>query len=168
VLGGYTIDRPTAKTMKVALEQATIAQRGSSDNTSTLSLISALDGGGWFNATPRLLQPRERIPGTHCTGGWVGPRAGLNGSENLASTDFRSRDRPARSESLYRLSYPGPRPINSPQPKPNTREKQKTSIMWCLDTGVSKPLTALRYSTSKNCNTGGNQAMKNKNVRMFF
>ena len=110
--------------MKVALEQATMAQRGSSDNTSTLSLISALDGGGWFNATPRL-QPQERIPGTHCIGGWVGPRAGLNGCGNLAPTGIRSPDRPARSESLYRLSYPGPRPINSPQPKPNIREKQK-------------------------------------------
>jgi hypothetical protein len=30
------------------------------------------------NATPRPLYPRER-PGTHCTGGWVGFRAGLDG-----------------------------------------------------------------------------------------
>jgi len=28
-------------------------------------------------ATPRLLYPRER-PGTHCIGGCVGPRAGLD------------------------------------------------------------------------------------------
>jgi len=27
---------------------------------------------------PAVLNPRER-PGTHCTGGWVGPRAGLDG-----------------------------------------------------------------------------------------
>jgi hypothetical protein len=26
---------------------------------------------------PRF-SPGERTPGTHCTGGWVGPRAGLN------------------------------------------------------------------------------------------
>jgi hypothetical protein len=33
---------------------------------------------GWVvSATPRPLYPRER-PGTHCTGGWVGPRAGLD------------------------------------------------------------------------------------------
>ena len=35
------------------------------------------------NATPRPLYPRERPPrerpGTHCKGGWVGPRAGLDG-----------------------------------------------------------------------------------------
>jgi hypothetical protein len=30
------------------------------------------------NSTPRRLYPRER-PGTHWTGGWVGPRAGLDG-----------------------------------------------------------------------------------------
>jgi len=31
------------------------------------------------------------------------------GAENLAFTGIRSLDRPARSESLYRLRYPGPR-----------------------------------------------------------
>ena len=47
--------------------------------SSTLSLTSALDGGGWVVcATPRPLYPRERT-GTHCKGGWVGPRAGLEG-----------------------------------------------------------------------------------------
>jgi hypothetical protein len=54
-------------------------------------------GRGWVvNANPRPLYPRERL-GTHCTGGWVGPRA---------PTGIRSTDRPARSQSLYRLSYP--------------------------------------------------------------
>ena len=33
---------------------------------------------GWVvNATPRPLYPRER-PGTHCIGGWMGSRAGLD------------------------------------------------------------------------------------------
>ena len=39
----------------------------------TLSLTSALDGGAW--PTPR---PGHFIPGTHCIGGWVGPRTGLD------------------------------------------------------------------------------------------
>ena len=45
--------------------------------SSTLSLTSALDGGGW--STPRLgrFTSRKRT-GTHCKGGWVGPRAGLD------------------------------------------------------------------------------------------
>jgi len=38
----------------------------------------------------------------------VGPRAGLAGAENLATTGIRSPDRPARSESLHQLRYPGP------------------------------------------------------------
>jgi hypothetical protein len=29
------------------------------------------------STTPQPLYPRE-IPGTHCTGGWVGPRVGLD------------------------------------------------------------------------------------------
>ena len=44
--------------------------------SSTVSLNSALDGEWVVNVTLRLLYPRER-PGTHCIGGWVGPRACL-------------------------------------------------------------------------------------------
>jgi hypothetical protein len=52
------------------------------------------------------LYPRER-PGTHCTGGWVGPRAGLNRcGKSPPPTGIRYPDRSARSQSLYRLSYP--------------------------------------------------------------
>jgi hypothetical protein len=32
------------------------------------------------STTPRPLYPRER-PSIHCTGGWVGPRAGLDACE---------------------------------------------------------------------------------------
>jgi hypothetical protein len=31
--------------------------------------------------TPRPLYPRERAPSTHCIGGWVDPRAGLDDME---------------------------------------------------------------------------------------
>jgi hypothetical protein len=35
---------------------------------------------GWvFNATLPYLYPRE-LPGTHSTGGWVGPKAGVDGA----------------------------------------------------------------------------------------
>ena len=53
---------------------------------------------------PAALYPREKT-GTHCTGGWVGPRAGLDSAGNLALTGFRFPDRLARSQSLYRLGY---------------------------------------------------------------
>ena len=49
--------------------------------------------------------PRER-PGTHCTGGWVGLRTGLDWCGKSRPTGIRSPDRPARRQSLYRLHYP--------------------------------------------------------------
>ena len=58
-------------------------------------------------ATPRPLYPRVRH-GAHCTGGWVGLRAGLDRCGKISPpTGTRSPDRPDRSESQYRLSYPG-------------------------------------------------------------
>jgi len=62
-------------------------------------------GLGCQRHAPAALPPGKR-PGTHCIGGWVDPN--WTGAENLASTGIRSPDRPARSESLYRLHYPGP------------------------------------------------------------
>jgi len=50
------------------------------------------------NVTPRPLYPPER-PGTHCIGGWVGPRDGLNGSE-------KSRNPPTPSEFAPRTAQP--------------------------------------------------------------
>ena len=62
---------------------------------------------GWMvYATPRPLYPPER-PGTLCTGGWVGPGPVWTGAENLAHTGIRYPDRPARSELLYGMRYPG-------------------------------------------------------------
>jgi hypothetical protein len=49
--------------------------------------------------------PRER-PDSHCTGGWVGTRAGLERCGNLVPTGIRSLDRLASIQSLYLLSYP--------------------------------------------------------------
>ena len=67
---------------------------------------------GWvFNTTPRPLYPRER-PDTHCIGGWLAPRPVGTDAKNFAPARVRSPDRPARSESLYRLSYPGPPCLN--------------------------------------------------------
>ena len=58
------------------------------------------------STTPRPLYQLEGHC-TPCTGGWVGPKAGLDGSGKSCPTGIRSPDLPARSESLYRLSYPG-------------------------------------------------------------
>jgi hypothetical protein len=41
-------------------------------------LTSALDEGEWSASHPRCFTPRESVPGTHWTGGWVGPSAILD------------------------------------------------------------------------------------------
>jgi hypothetical protein len=52
---------------------------GESRYSSYSFTTSALDGGEWSASRPgRVFTPGERTPGTHCTGGWVGPRAGLD------------------------------------------------------------------------------------------
>ena len=51
--------------------------------------------------------------------GWAS-RPVWTGEENLAPTGIRSPDRPARSQTLYRLRYPGPRSILSLRYKNNT------------------------------------------------
>jgi hypothetical protein len=64
---------------------------------------------GWVvNTTPRPLYAQERgpVPIVWEVGWVLGPV--WTGAENLAPTGIRSPDRPARSESLYRLSYPCP------------------------------------------------------------
>jgi hypothetical protein len=69
-------------------------------------LTSALEGGLWSASRPGRLYLRQR-PGTHCTGGWVGPGDGLDRCGKSRPTGIRSPDLPTLSESLYRLRYPG-------------------------------------------------------------
>jgi hypothetical protein len=52
---------------------------GGEEYSSYSFTTSALDGGEWSASHPgRAFTPGERNPGTRCTGGWVGPRAGLD------------------------------------------------------------------------------------------
>jgi len=69
-------------------------------------MTAALEGGEWSAARSDRTLPRER-PGTHFTGGWVGPRDGLDG-RIISSPPPQDLipDRPARSQLLYRMSYP--------------------------------------------------------------
>ena len=72
--------------------------------SSTLSLISALDGvGGQRNAPGALKEARHPLNRR-----LSGPQGRRTGAENLAPTGIQSPDRQTRNESLYRLSYPGP------------------------------------------------------------
>jgi hypothetical protein len=46
--------------------------------SSTNSLTSAIDAGEWPASRPSSFTPRERAPGAHWIGVWVGPRAVLD------------------------------------------------------------------------------------------
>jgi hypothetical protein len=94
----------------------------------------------WSASRPGRLYPRER-PGTHCTGGWVGPEAGLDRCRKSRPTGIRSPDLPARSESLYRLSYPGS-PI---QGVPDIKWSLHITIRICL---VQKVTNEWSYSST--------------------
>jgi hypothetical protein len=55
---------------------------GESRYSSYSFTTSALDGGEWSASRPsRAFTPGERTPSTHWSGGWVGPRAGLDTEE---------------------------------------------------------------------------------------
>jgi hypothetical protein len=75
-------------------------------------LTSALAGGEWSVSSPGRFTPGERAHVIHSIGGWVTPRAGLEYVEKtkflaLPGLELRPLGRPARSQSLYRLSYLG-------------------------------------------------------------
>jgi hypothetical protein len=75
-------------------------------------MTSVLVGGEWSDSRPGRFTLGETAPGTHCIGGRVDPRAGLDDMEEwkfltLPGLKLRPHGRPARSQSLYRLRYPG-------------------------------------------------------------
>jgi hypothetical protein len=73
---------------------------------------SALAGGEWSASRPGRFTPGEKAVGIHWIGVWVDPRADL---DDLGKRKFLTLPRlelpplirPAHSQSLYRLSYPG-------------------------------------------------------------
>jgi hypothetical protein len=76
-----------------------------------ISLTSALDGGEWSASRPCRFTAGERAPVTHWVG-LVGRITGLNDVEEgtfltLPRLELGFLSRPARSQSLYRLRYPG-------------------------------------------------------------
>ena len=89
--------------VKLSLERTTKAQSG---NRGTVPPTSATRWGGWSAPRPGRFKPwKDPVPIVQEAGWAPGPI--WTGSENLAPIKIRSPDRPALSESLYRLSYRG-------------------------------------------------------------
>jgi hypothetical protein len=81
-------------------------------------LTSALVEGEWSASRPGLFTPGERATVTHWIWGWVGLTIWLNNMEKwnfltLPGLELRPFVRPTRSQSLYRLRYPGSSEYNS-------------------------------------------------------
>ena len=76
--------------------------------TSGLSLVSAVEGCAVLNVTSRPLYPPGKRPCSRFIGDCVGLRTCWDGwGKSRPSAAVWSPDSPARSESLYLLSYPG-------------------------------------------------------------
>ena len=78
------------------------------NNCSSSLWFTALEGGEGSASRPgRSLTPgKDPVPIVQ-EAGWA-PGPVWTGAENLAPAGILSPDLPARSQSLYRLSYPGP------------------------------------------------------------
>jgi hypothetical protein len=97
---------------KVKLSRYTPWRRLGGRRYSFYSFVtSALDGGEWLASRPgRALPPGKGPRSTHCTGDWVGPRAGLDAEarrKNPLSLSGIEPGRPVRNQTLYWLSYRG-------------------------------------------------------------
>jgi hypothetical protein len=92
---------------KVKLSHKTPWRRLGERNYSSYSFFtSALDGVSGQRYAPAELYTRERTPGTHCTGGWMGLRSGLDtdGTEKSltsAGIEPRTSGSTFRSQTLY-------------------------------------------------------------------
>ena len=94
--------------------------------SSTLPSTSALGGVGGQCHAPAALPPGKDPVSTVQEAGWA-PGPVWTGAENLFPTGIRLPDRPARSESLYRLSYPGP-----PEPTQYPIQSLSGPLRWGL------------------------------------
>ena len=91
----------------------------------------------------RAALPPGKIPGTHFTGGWVKPRAGVDGC---------GKSRPHR-DSLYRLSYRGPPLVSDTTPNSVQRRRFIDSYVPQNDYAVWHKAEVIIVSFSGNCVT---------------
>ena len=79
----------------------------------------------------------------------MGPGTVWTGAENLLSTGVRSPDRPARSDSLYRLSYRSPQNMININHK--TQSVVSTATFCRTFSHIINKLTKLKPQIRKKC-----------------
>jgi hypothetical protein len=112
-LKSYKVPAPYEESSKGVPLHAMMALGGGGRMYRSYSfLTSALDGGELSALRSGCALPLGKDPGTHCTGGWVGPRAGLDTEVRgkiLCLYRGSSPDLPVVQSvvnTLYCLSYP--------------------------------------------------------------
>ena len=110
--------------------------------SSTLPSTSALDGGWWSTPRPGCFTPGKDPVSIVQEAGWA-PGPVWTGAEKLVPTGIRSPDRPAGSESLYRLSYP------APSPPSGTKVNQSWSCTFFSFVLYSKQLYVRLYGVTR-------------------
>jgi hypothetical protein len=92
-------------------------------------MTSALEVGEWAAARPSRTLPPGKYPVTIVQkAGWA-PGPVSTGAENLARTGIRSPDRPACSQSLYRLSYRAHNPKYVQNRNKHTKKELRTRLV---------------------------------------
>jgi hypothetical protein len=115
-------------------------------------LTSALEGSGLSESRPGHFTPRKDPVPIVQEAGWA-PGPVWTYAKNLASTGIRSPDRPALSNSLYRLSSPGSYVLNVSELIYLWISYLFKYIMWCVVEGWY-------VCQSKNVGMGGARVIK--------
>ena len=98
---------------KVTPLQARLWPRGGQRYSTTLPRTRRQKKVSGQRHAPAAIYPRER-PGTHCTGGWVGPRAGLDDGKTRPHRD--SIPEPSSPQSVaIPTELPGPQSFKAQQ-----------------------------------------------------
>jgi hypothetical protein len=101
-IGNRPRDLPACSTVP----QPTALSRAPNRGIDLLFVTLALEGCVWSALRPGRFKPGKDSAPIVQEAGWA-PGPVWTCAKNLALTGIRSPDRPARSQSLYRLSYPG-------------------------------------------------------------
>jgi hypothetical protein len=112
-------------------------------------LTLALAGGEWSASRPSCFTTGKRGPRTNWIGGWVDPRAGLDDTEKrnltLPGLKLQSLGRPAHSQLLYQLCYPGSYRTDISQLKTNSNLLQ----IWLKMNNACSKSSRLEYGECK-------------------
>jgi len=112
-----------------ALQHAMTAKVGAQVEHFSFSVTLALERSEWKKQRPGCLTFKMNSVPTAQEAGWAPGQSGI-GAENFSPTGVRTPNRPACSESLYRLRYPDP------------------AFAWWNDENPRKICKDFQYSTS--------------------